>query len=154
MTALDFSEKMFDLIWCEGAIYNMGVAEALKSWRPLLRDHGYLAFSELVWLDEQPTVEVAEYFGNEYPAMTSIEVIITAIRENGYEPVGDFTLPDSAWWDDYYTPLKAKFPSLKQKYEGDESALGVIGKSEAEIDIRRRFAESYGYHFFVVKKVD
>lgn len=140
------------------------LASRFSSWRIVRRRYApwetaisqalYLAFSELVWLDEHPTSEVAEYFGNEYPAMTSIEVIITAIRENGYEPVGDFTLPDSAWWDEYYTPLEAKFPSLKQKYESDKAALGVIAMSEAEIDIRRRFAHSYGYHFFVVKKVD
>ena len=154
MKALDFSEKAFDLIWCEGAIYNMGVPEALHRWRPLLSDKGYLVFSELVWLDEHPPAEVAEYFGNEYPAMTSIEGIIKAIRENGYEAVGDFTLPESAWWDDYYSPLEAKLPSLKQKYETDEEALGVIAMSEAEIDIRRRFGHSYGYHFFVARKVN
>lgn len=33
MMALDFSEKTFDLIWCEGAIYNMGVPEALSTLR-------------------------------------------------------------------------------------------------------------------------
>jgi hypothetical protein len=101
-----------------------------------------------------PSSNGALYFDNEYPAMTSIEAINEAIRENGYEPVGDFTLPDSAWWDDYYTPLKAKFPSLKQKYEGDEEALDIIAMSEAEIDIRRRYGQSYGYHFFVARKVD
>ena len=154
MTVLNYPTETFDLIWCEGAIYIMGVKQALKSWRPLLRDRGYLAFSELVWLDPQPTGKVAEFFGNEYPAMTTIDRIITALRENGYEPVGDFTLPESAWWDDYYTPLEAKLPSLRQKYEGDEAALGIVAQSEAEIDIRRRCASSYGYHFFVARKSD
>lgn len=154
MTALRVPEADFDLIWCEGSAYIMGVREALKAWQPLLRPQGYLAFTDMVWLDEHPSGEAAEYFGKEYPAMTSIEAINEAIRENGYEPVGDFTLPDSAWWDDYYTPLEAKLPSLKQKYEGDAEALGVVAMSEAEIDIRRRFGESYGYHFFVARKVD
>ena len=154
MTALDFSEETFDLIWCEGAIYNMGVAKALKNWRPLLRDHGCVAFSELVWLVGQPIGEVADFFANEYPAMTNIESVKEAIRECGYQLLGDFTLPESAWWDDYYTPLEAKFASLKQKYRGDDEALGVIAMSEAEIDIRRRFAHFYGYHFFVIGKVD
>lgn len=154
MAAMGLPEAAFDLIWCEGAAYIMGVREALRAWRPLLRHRGYLAFTELVWLDERPSGEVAAYFGNEYPAMTSIEAIREAIRQNSYEPVGDFTLPDSAWWDDYYTPLEAKLPSLKQKYEGDEEALDVVEMSEAEIDIRRRFGQSYGYHFFVARKVD
>lgn len=67
--------------------------------------------------------------------------------------VGDFTLPDSAWWNDYYTPLEAKLPSLKHKHLGDEEALGVIAITDAEIDMRRRFGLSYGYHFFISRKV-
>lgn len=153
MRALGLPKATFDLIWCEGAAYIMGIPAALKAWRPLLRDQGYLAFTELVWLDETPASEAAEFFGNEYPAMTSIKAISEVIRENGFKFVGDFTLPDFAWWDRYYTPLEAKLPSLKLKYEGDEEALGVISSTEAEIDVRRRFGQSYGYHFFVARKV-
>lgn len=149
MASLNLPNTTFDLIWCEGAAYIMGVPEALRAWRPLLRDHGYLAFSELVWLANQPPVEVAMFFGNEYPAMTTIKVIKETIRENGYELVGDFTLPDSAWWDHYYKPLAAKLPSLRRKYEGNEEALGVIKMTETEIDMRLRFGKAYGYHFFV-----
>ena len=132
----------------------MGVRDALKAWRPLLRHPGYVAFTELVWLDENPPSKVAEFFGNEYPAMTGIQEISEVVCESGYEPVGDFTLPDSAWWDDYYTPLVAKLPSLKDKYKADEEALRVVAMSEAEIEMRRRFDSWYGYHFFIARKVD
>jgi ubiquinone/menaquinone biosynthesis C-methylase UbiE len=153
MADMGFVSKTFDLIWSEGAAYIMGVREALKSWRPLLKDRGYLAFTELVWLEEQPPAEVAAFFGKEYPAMTRSGTIAAAILQSGYQPLGDFTLPDSAWWEDYYTPLEAKLPSLKQKYDGDEVALDVIAMAEAEIDMRRRFGQSYGYQFFVARKV-
>lgn len=151
MATLDLPEETFDLIWCEGAAYIMGVSAALQAWRPLLRDKGYLAFTELVWLKENPASTVAEFFDIEYPAMTSIEAIQETVREGDYELVGDFTLPDSAWWTDYYIPLEAKLPSLRQKYVGDGEALGIIAMAEAEIDMRRRFGLSYGYHFFVVR---
>jgi ubiquinone/menaquinone biosynthesis C-methylase UbiE len=154
MADMGFVAKTFDLIWSEGAAYIMGVREALKSWRPLLKDRGYLAFTELVWLEEQPPAEVAAFFGKEYPAMTRSGTIAAAILQSGYQPLGDFTLPDSAWWEDYYTPLEAKLPSLKQKYDGDEVALDVIAMAEAEIDMRRRFGQSYGYQFFVARKVE
>jgi SAM-dependent methyltransferase len=153
MTALDFSRETFDLIWCEAAIYSMGVAEALRSWRPLLHARGsYLVFSELVWLDRRPHGDVIEFWANGYPAMTTVEGVKKAIRETGYEPLGDFTIPDSAWWDDYYTPLEAKLETVKQQYEGDEKALGIVAMTEKEIDIRRRFGQSYGYQFFVTRK--
>jgi hypothetical protein len=83
--------------------------------------------------------------------MTSVEANIKMIRESGYEPVDDFTLPECAWWDEYYTPLEANFPSLRERYQSDEDAIGVIAMSEAEVDVRRRFADSYGYHFFVAR---
>ncbi|MDF1745262.1 MAG: class I SAM-dependent methyltransferase [Gimesia sp.] len=152
MSDLCFANASFDLIWCEGAAYIMGVPDALKTWRPLLRDHGVLAFTELVWLEENRPTEVAEFFGNEYPAMTNISSIKDMIQSAGYEIIGDFTLPDAAWWEDYYTPLLAKLPTLKQKYAEDAEALAIISMTENEIECRRRFGNSYGYQFFIARK--
>jgi len=154
MSDLCFVDASFDLIWSEGAAYIMGVSNALKSWRPLLCDQGYLAFTELVWLDAHPATEVTEFFRNEYPAMTNIGTIQEMIRTNGYETVGNFTLPDAAWWEDYYTPLAKKLPTLKQKYAGDEAALAIVSTTENEIEIRQRFGPTYGYQFFVARKMD
>ncbi len=154
MTALGFPAASFDLIWCEGAAYIMGIREALHAWRPLLRRSGYVAFTELVWLDESPPAEVAEFFGAEYPAMTNISGIIAVIRESGYRFIGGFTLPDSAWWADYYTPLSAKLPALKAKYQPDKQALGIVAMSETEIEMRRRFGAWYGYQFLIAQKIE
>lgn len=154
MNDLGVPDARFDLIWCEGAAYIMGVSNALKSWRPLLRDQGYLAFSELVWLDENPALELADFFRNAYPAMTDISTNQEMIRTNGYEIMGHFTLPDAAWWEDYYTPLAKKLPTLKQKYAGDEEALAVIAMTENEIEFCQRFGTSYGYQFFIARKID
>jgi len=62
--------------------------------------------------DMNAPTEVAEYFGNEYPAMAHVEEILTTLRACGYASQGHFTLPDSAWWEHYYTPLRAKLPAL------------------------------------------
>ena len=153
MTALDLPDQSVDLIWCEGAAYIMGVSAALGSWRHLLRDKGYLAFSELVWLEDNPAEPVAEFWRREYPLMTNTRALEETIGSLGYELIGDFTQPDSDWWSDYYTPLEAKLPSLLQKYAGDEEALGVVAMTASEIDMRRKFSDSYGYQFFVARKL-
>ena len=44
----------FDLIWSEGAIYSVGVAEGLRVWRDLLKPGGIVAFSDAVWLTADP----------------------------------------------------------------------------------------------------
>ena len=54
MRQLDFEPASFDLIWCEGAAYIMGVEAALRAWRPLLKPGGRLALSEAAWLRPEP----------------------------------------------------------------------------------------------------
>ena len=47
-----------DLIWCEGAIYFMGITAALRTWQPLLGAGGTVAFTEPVWLVDPPAEEI------------------------------------------------------------------------------------------------
>jgi SAM-dependent methyltransferase len=150
MAALGLPGESFDLLWSEGAAYVMGVENALRAWKGLLRPGGYIGFSELVWLEE-PSGDAAAFFRQEYPAMGSVPANISLIERSGYEVAGHFTLPDSAWWDDYYTPLEAKLPKLREKYRGDEEALGLIGMTAREIAMRRACPQAYGYEFFVAR---
>ena len=39
----------FDLVWSEGALYNIGIENALRICHGLLRPGGYLAFTDAVW---------------------------------------------------------------------------------------------------------
>ncbi len=149
MSALPFGPESFDLIWAEGSAYIMGFETALVAWRRFLRPAGCIAASELVWLRPDPPAEVTEFFASEYPAMADVETNVETVRQCGYEPLGHFTLPDAAWWEHYYTPLAAKLPTLRERYAGDDAALGIIATTEREIDMRRRFGDWYGYAFFV-----
>ncbi len=153
MNELPFLRQSFDLIWSEGAAYIMGFEKALLVWKRFLKPGGCIAVSELVWLQPDPPTEVAEFFGGEYPAMTDVITIVATMQASGYEPLGHFTLPDSAWWESYYTPLEAKLPSLYEKYAGDKEALSVIETTEREIEMRRRFGNFYGYEFFVGRRL-
>jgi len=154
MNELPFEPESFDLIWSEGASYIMGFEKALDVWKRFLKPGGCIAVTELVWLKSDPPAEVAEFFGNEYPAMTDVETILIIIQRCGYELLGHFTLPDSAWWDYYYTPLEAKLPALNEKYSGDNEALSIITTARREIEIRRLFSNWYGYEFFIGRKVE
>lgn len=151
MAELPFHDGSFDLIWSEGAAYIMGVAEALAAWRRLLRPGGYLALSELVWSTPGPPAEVRDFFDAAYPAMTDVEGNLARFRDAGYEVVGHFSLPESTWWDDYYTPLEAKLTMLHERYAGDEEALAIVESTRREIDLRRRFPDAYGYELFVAR---
>ncbi len=154
MTQLPFAPGSFDAIWSEGAAYIMGVAQALADWKRLLRPGGCVAVTELVWLQPHPPAEAATFFATGYPAMTDAESILAAVRACGYEPLGHFTWPDSAWWENYYTPLEAKLPALSGKYRADDEAMRMIETTRREIEVRRRFPDAYGYAFFVGRAVE
>ncbi len=129
----------------------MSFKNALRSWKKLLKVPGYIAVSELVWLYADPPSEVAEFFCYEYPGMTDIKTNLATIRSSGYDPINHFTLPDAAWWENYYTPLEAKLPLLTQKYAGDSVALKIIEMTRVEVGMRRRYSEVYGYEFFIAR---
>jgi len=143
-----------DLIWCEGAIYSMGVAEALRAWRPLLAAGGTVAFTEPLWLTEAPPQEVRTWWLSEYPAMTDDGETRAQIDLAGYRTVESFTLPASAWWDQYYEPMQDRLVALHARLPDDPAAVEVVRSAQVEIDVFHRFSEHYSYAFYVVQPND
>ncbi len=154
MASLGFERESFDAIWAEGAIYIIGFEKGLELWKPLLKSQGYIAVSELSWLQNNPPAILQDFFSKEYPAMKSIPENLDLIRQENYRLCDHFTLPESAWWDDYYQPLKGKISSLKEKYRDDPEALEVLRAETQEIDLYRQFRHYYGYVFYIMQKND
>lgn len=51
----DLPDGSFDLIWSEGAAYNIGFGAALASWRRLLSPEGVLVVTECGWITDEST---------------------------------------------------------------------------------------------------
>lgn len=151
MNRLDFEAKSFDVIWSEGAIYNIGFKWGLHEWRKFLVNKGYLVVSELCWLDPNPPLEVKEFFKTAYPAMKTVKENLEVIAEEGYQIVGYFVLPESSWWTDYYLPISSKLPRLKEKYRDNKDALTIISCEELEMEMLRKYSKHYGFVFFVMR---
>ncbi|MGO4617551.1 class I SAM-dependent methyltransferase [Nocardia sp. 2YAB30] len=47
MDQLPFPDHSFDMIWAEGAVYNIGFDIALRAWRRLLIPDGVLVVTEI-----------------------------------------------------------------------------------------------------------
>ena len=150
MTALSFAPASFDLVWCEGAAYSMGVANALHAWKPLLKPGGKLALSDAVWLRPDPPEAVRRMWAEGYPEMRDVAAWRALVRDCGYALLGDFVLPERAWWDDYYTPIERRLAELAPKYAGEPVAEAVLREERAELELHRNYAAYYGYAFFVM----
>jgi SAM-dependent methyltransferase len=151
MFALPFPEKSFDLIWSEGAIYIIGFEAGLRAWKPLLRPGGYLGVTEISWLQPDPPEEIRAYWQAEYPGMRGVAENLATIRAAGYRETGHFTLPASSWWTDYYTPLEARLPRLREKYQGDPEALAQLDAAQEECNLHRKYSDWYGYVFYLMQ---
>lgn len=151
MFSLDFAPGSFDLIWAEGSIYIMGFEKALGAWKPLLKKPGYLSATEVAWIKANPPEELRLFWAEEYPAIQDNEANIASIRRAGYSLIGQFILPESAWWDPYYTPLEARLGLLREKYRDNSEALAVVELHEREIDFYRKYSDYYGYIFYVMQ---
>jgi SAM-dependent methyltransferase len=140
-----------DLIWCEGAAYFLGIENALRTWRPWLRPGGFLAFTEVVWLRADPPGELRAFWTKEYPQITDAATHLATAARCGYQVAGHFTLPASAWWTDFYTPMEARVRELRLAHAADARAATALDAIQAEIDLHRRFGAWYSYEFFVLR---
>ncbi len=152
MRALPFSDNRFNLIWSEGAIYIMGFEAGLRSWRPLLKESGCVAITEISWLTGEPPEEPKEFWSRNYPAMATIASNRSMAQAAGYEILHHFTIPERDWWTDYYEPLEMKIRALRPKYAESPDALAFLDEEQREIDLFRQHSSCYGYVFYLLKK--
>jgi SAM-dependent methyltransferase len=154
MLAIPFADGVFDAIWAEGAIYIIGFEKGLREWRRLLREDGYIAASHLSWLSMNVPNEARMFWEKHYPAIATIETNVAIAVAAGFDVVDCWTLPESAWWDDYYRPLERRLAELRAEHQGDDAALSVIHGARQQIDLYRRYSGAYGYVFYVLRKTN
>jgi SAM-dependent methyltransferase len=151
LRALPFAPSSFDLIWREGAAYIMGFEQALEAWRPLLTRSGRLAVTEPVWLRADAPDHVVQPWVS-YPAMTDVAGCRAAVARAGLTLLGDFVLPEAAWWDHYYGPMQSRLAELEQAYPNDATARAVLDACAREIELYRDYASFYGYVFLIMSR--
>jgi trans-aconitate methyltransferase len=139
-----------DLLWSEGAAYNIGFSNALTSWAPTLTAEGFAVISELSWLKEQVPDEVSEYFRTGYPDMKSVQDNLAAAEAAGYKVLNTYTLPGQAWVDGYYDVLAPRARALAN--DSDPSVRAFAADAVREIEVFQRSEDSYGYVFYVLQR--
>ncbi len=142
-----FQPGSLDLIWSEGSAYLMGFESALKSWRPLLREGGYLVVSEMCWFTDQRSPEAERFWSGHYPDMRAAAERTEQARAHGYQVLDAFPLPRAAW-DRFFGDMSERLVSLREKH-GDHR---VYRDCEEEIELFGRFGEEFGYQCLLLRK--
>jgi SAM-dependent methyltransferase len=139
-----------DLLWSEGAAYNIGFANALATWAPALAPDGFAVVSELCWLTDKPPHAVAEFFSTAYPDMHSIQHNLAVAEQAGYKVLTTYTLPRQAWLDGYYNILAPRAKALLD--HSDAAVRDLAAETIREIEVFDLSQDSYGYVFFVLQR--
>jgi ubiquinone/menaquinone biosynthesis C-methylase UbiE len=153
MEELPFKNEEFDIIWSEGAIYNMGFENGIKNWEKFLKKGGYMALSEITWLTYERPSEIEKHWNNEYPEISTASHKIKLLEENGFSFVGYFYLPQSSWIDSYYEPIENSFNSFLKKHNNSEIAKNIVEGEKKEIYLYKKYKDYIGYGFYIVKKI-
>lgn len=151
MSALPFAPGSIDLLWSEGAIYNIGYEQGLRLWLPLLRPGGYLCVSDGAYFVDAPPTVVREFWEAEYPAIATCHQLEQLSRDCGYTIVDSFRLPKEAW-DAYYGPVEQRIHALDAVWGADSERQNVLAAMRHEVDVFRRHGDSYGYLFLLLQR--
>lgn len=141
----------FDLVWCEGSVYSIGLRCALEKWRKLLSPGGRIAVSDLVWIDTNPDAEVRSYWENQGVTLCYADDIRESFVSHGYNVIEDFIFPNRDW-QNYYGPLRERLPKWKPEHSSPENA-GIIDQMfQEEMRVYDQFGSQYGYLFLIAER--
>ena len=153
MDNLPFQNEEFDLMWCEGAIYNIGFERGLSEWRKYLKKNGFIAVTDASWLTEKRPSEIEEYWTHHYPGITTISNNVAIMQKSGYIPISVFTMPENCWTDNYFAPQIPVQNDLLKKYNGNKTVEEFIEGCRHEEKMYHEYKEYYGYVFYIGKKI-
>jgi len=151
MDNLTFDENSFDVIWSEGAVYNIGFEKGLTLWRKYLKDNGYIAVSEISWLTDTRPEEIEQYWVNAYSEIDTIENKLSVIEKCGYTSVAHFVMDEKCWLN-YYQPLLENAEEFLKKYDYADEVKEFLELGKIEADMYNRFKDYYSYVFYIAKK--
>jgi len=151
MGSLDWNPETIDLLWSEGAAYNLTFEGALTSWRPLMAANGIAVISEISYFTSEVPESVRVYWQKAYPNIGTESENSNHANSSGFEILGIYRLPSKVWWDNYYGPLKENINSFK--HSKDSIMQTVIQETEEEMKLFEKYEKHYGYSFYIMKAV-
>lgn len=153
MEILPFAENSLDLIWCEGAIYNIGFGRGMKEWSKLLKEGGYIAVTDTTWLSDNHPKEITDYWNEAYPEVETIPLKLQKMMDAGISPIAAFVLPEECWTTNYYVPQQAAQEMFLQQHPDNKFAEELVKNQRHEAQMYAKYKHYYSYVFYIGQKI-
>lgn len=152
MDQLAFQPNELDLIWCEGAIYNIGFEKGMHYWSKFLKKGGYVAVTDATWFTDERPKEIFDFWNEAYAEVDTIPNNISKMQKAGYAVVATFMLPEFCWTDNFFKPAVAVQNAFLDKYKGNKSAEEFIQFEKRHAALYEKYKDYYGYVFYIGRK--
>ena len=152
MDNLQFDNEEYDVIWSEGAIYNMGFENGVNDWKRFLKPDGMLVVSEITWTTNDRPSEIQRHWTTEYPEISTASSNISILEYSGYSPVAYFALPEHCWLDNYYRPMQNSFAKFLARNANNKNAQAIVEAEKKEIALYEKFKKYYSYGVYIARK--
>jgi len=152
MGNLQLGEDEFDLLWSEGAIYNIGFERGMNEWRKFLKPGGFIAVTENTWFTEDRPAEIQDFWQKAYPEIDTVSNKVSQMQKAGYVPIAAFAVPETCWLD-YYKAQIGRRKDFLEKYKGNKTAEEFAAYQEYEAGLYYEYKKYYGYVFYIGKKL-
>lgn len=153
MDNLPFRDEAYDVIWSEGAIYNIGFEKGVKDWNRYLKAGGRLVVSEITWITASRPSELQKYWKSEYPEIDVASSKIGVLEKNGYSPIGYFVLPEHCWLANYYRPMQSGFTDFLNRNGNSADARAIVEAENQEIKLYEKYKSYYSYGVYIARKL-
>ena len=125
MDNLPFQNEELDLIWSEGAIYNIGFERGMNEWNKYLKKGGFIAVSEASWFTSERPAEIEDFWMDAYPEISVIPTCIDKMERAGYTPTA---------------------------HAGNKTAMDFMKGQQYERSLYSKYKDYYGYVFYIGQK--
>lgn len=153
MAELPFEKEQFDVIWAEGAIYNIGFENGIEKWSNFLKPKGTIVLTEITWLQKDLPKELKEHWHTEYSEIDFASNKLRQLELNNYMPIAYFPLTEEAWIDGYYGPLEAGFKSFLKRNNNTKATQSIIEAERQEIALYKKYKDYFSYGCYIAKKL-
>jgi ubiquinone/menaquinone biosynthesis C-methylase UbiE len=132
LSEMKFPDETFDAVWSEGVIGTIEFERSLKEWRRLLKHNGYLVIH--------------------YQVSRAADTL-SRMPQHGYRLVDTVSLPEDAWWTEFYKPIEEKIGALLHKYRNNPDALKLLKQYKSEMDMVKKNPLNFRSAFYIMKKI-
>ncbi|MGD9638605.1 MAG: class I SAM-dependent methyltransferase [Alphaproteobacteria bacterium] len=152
MIETNFAKNEFDLIWSEGAIFTVGLENALKEFFPLLKQGGILGFSDCFYFQKNTPKDVVKQWEEWDCNIKTVAESLDIAEKLGYRFIHSEKLPPQMWEESFYQPMEKLIASIKADKSSPSDLLEMAESERHNMEFFRKNNAFYGYVFHILQK--